>query len=256
MLAPADRTAAARCGTVGLGLPAPVTTTSSARPRSSPAGRASTPRAAAEARFGVPVHVENDANLGALAEHRQGAGRGHSSLVFVKIASGVGAGIVVDDQLFHGADGTAGEIGHLTIDEQGPMCRCGSRGCLEAYTSSEHILRLVCRDAARRDPARTSSTRRPPATSRPCGLLEDAGLHLGWGLASRRQPAQPRRRRGRRRHGARRRPAARPGPHRACAATRSTRSPRRRSSRASSAAARAWWVRVLLAAERTELVAD
>ena len=89
------------------------------------------------------MHVENDANLGALAEHRSGVGRGHDSSVFVKISSGVGAGIIIDNQLFHGAGGTAGEIGHLTLDDQGPLCRCGSRGCLEAYTSTGTVLAMM-----------------------------------------------------------------------------------------------------------------
>ncbi len=131
----------------------------------------------------MPVQVENDANLGALAEHRQGEGRGHSSLVYVKIASGVGAGIVINNELFHGADGTAGELGHLTVDEQGPMCRCGSRGCLETYTSAEHIARLVSptlpevtlQDVVDEAITGTVSAQR---------ALEDAGLHLGWALAS------------------------------------------------------------------------
>jgi predicted NBD/HSP70 family sugar kinase len=129
------------------------------------------------------VHIDNDANLGALAEHRQGTGRGHHTLVFVKIASGVGAGIVIDDRLFHGADGTAGEIGHLTVSDQGPMCRCGSRGCLETYTSSEHILRLVSATL----PGATLQDLVDEATSGHVSAqraLEDAGLHLGWALAS------------------------------------------------------------------------
>ena len=54
-------------------------------------------------------------------------------MVFVKVSSGVGAGLILAGKLFRGAGGTAGEIGHLTLDEQGPLCRCGSRGCLEAY---------------------------------------------------------------------------------------------------------------------------
>jgi predicted NBD/HSP70 family sugar kinase len=168
---------------VGLGLPAPVVNNVVKSSAIFPGWEGVDARAAAEAVFGAPVQVENDANLGALAEHRQGHGRAHSSLVFVKIASGVGAGIVIDNHLFHGADGTAGEIGHLTVDEQGPMCRCGSRGCLETYTSSEHMLRLV-------DPTLPGATFTDLVAAATAGnvaaqrVLEDAGLHLGWALAS------------------------------------------------------------------------
>ena len=168
---------------VGLGLPAPVKNNVVRSAAIFPGWEDVDAGAAAAAVFGVPVQVENDANLGALAEHRQGTGRGHNTLVFVKIASGVGAGIVVDDRLFHGADGTAGEIGHLTISDQGPMCRCGSRGCLETYTSSEHILRLVSATL----PGATLQDLLDEATSGNVSAqraLEDAGLHLGWALAS------------------------------------------------------------------------
>ena len=168
---------------VGLGLPAPVKNNVVRSAAIFPGWEDVDAGAAAGEVFGVPVQVENDANLGALAEHRQGSGRGYSTLVFVKIASGVGAGIVVDDRLFHGADGTAGEIGHLTINEQGPMCRCGSRGCLETYTSSEHILRLVSPtlpDATLQDLVDEATAGNVSAQR----ALEDAGLHLGWALAS------------------------------------------------------------------------
>lgn len=168
---------------VGLGLPAPVVNNVVRSSAIFPGWEGIDAGDAAQEVFGVPVDVENDANLGALAEHRQGLGAGHGSCVFVKIASGVGAGIVIDDQLFHGADGTAGEIGHLTINEQGPMCRCGSRGCLETYTSSEHILRLVSPtlpDATLSDLLDAAGEGHVSAMR----ALEDAGLHLGWALAS------------------------------------------------------------------------
>jgi len=168
---------------VGLGLPAPVTDDLVRSSSIFPGWEDVDTRAAAEQQFGLPVHVENDANLGALAEHRQGVGRGHDSSVFVKISSGVGAGIIIDNQLFHGAGGTAGEIGHLTLDAQGPLCRCGSRGCLEAYTSTETVLAMM----AGQLPAAGLDEILAAARSGHVGAqrtLEDAGLHLGWGLAS------------------------------------------------------------------------
>src|SRR4051812_23467732 len=88
----------------------------------------------------LPVLVDNDANLGALAELVWGAGRGCSDLVYIKVASGVGAGLVLGGDVYRGFSGTAGEIGHFTIDETGPICRCGNRGCLEAFVGAEGVL--------------------------------------------------------------------------------------------------------------------
>jgi predicted NBD/HSP70 family sugar kinase len=101
----------------------------------------------------------------------------------VKISSGVGAGIVVNDELFHGSDGTAGEVGHLTLDDQGPMCRCGSRGCLEAYVSTGAVSAMLAGQLpdARIDEIVEAARKGNVAALR---AIEDAGLHLGWGLAS------------------------------------------------------------------------
>ena len=168
---------------IGLGLPAPVKEEVIRSSAIFPGWEGVNARAAAEATFGARVHVENDANLGALAEHRRGVGRGHSSSVFVKISSGVGAGIIIGNELFHGAGGTAGEIGHLTLDEQGPLCRCGSRGCLEAYTSTANLLAMLSGQlpGADLDDIVAAAHEGNVSAQR---ALEDAGLHLGWGLAS------------------------------------------------------------------------
>jgi predicted NBD/HSP70 family sugar kinase len=90
--------------------------------------------------LGLDVSVENDANLAALAEIVWGAGRGASDLLYVKVSTGVGGGLILGGRLYHGNAGTAGEIGHTIIDETGPICRCGSRGCLETFAGSEAIL--------------------------------------------------------------------------------------------------------------------
>lgn len=96
-----------------------------------------------EARLGVPVEIENDANLGALAELTWGSGRGCTNLAYIKAATGIGAGIVIDGQLVRGASGTAGEIGHTTLDQSGAICYCGNRGCLETVASGPAIIQLV-----------------------------------------------------------------------------------------------------------------
>ena len=129
------------------------------------------------------MHVENDANLGALAEHRVGVARGHTTSIFLKLSSGVGSGIIIDNQLFHGAGGTAGEVGHLTVNEQGPVCRCGSRGCLETYASSGSVLELMSTqmpDATIDEVVAAARTGNVSALR----SLEDAGLHLGWAIGS------------------------------------------------------------------------
>jgi len=96
-----------------------------------------------ERRLGLPVEIENDANLGALAELTWGAGRDCSTFAYLKAATGIGAGIVIDGKVLRGASGTAGEIGHTTLDEGGALCYCGNRGCLETVASGPAIVGLV-----------------------------------------------------------------------------------------------------------------
>ena len=96
-----------------------------------------------ERRLGVRVEIENDANCGALAELTWGAGRDCSNFAYIKAATGIGAGLVIDGRLLRGSSGTAGEIGHTTLDESGALCYCGNRGCLETVASGPAILRLV-----------------------------------------------------------------------------------------------------------------
>ena len=94
-------------------------------------------------RLAMPVEIENDANLGALAELTWGAGRDCMNFAYIKVATGIGAGLVIDGGLRRGASGTAGEIGHTTLDEAGALCYCGNRGCLETVASGPAIIQLV-----------------------------------------------------------------------------------------------------------------
>ncbi len=98
-----------------------------------------------ERRLGLPVVVENDANLGALGEARFGAGRGVQEIVYLKVSTGIGAGIVIGGRIHHGAGGTAGEIGHLLVNEDGHVCRCGNRGCLETVAAAPSLLEQLSR---------------------------------------------------------------------------------------------------------------
>jgi predicted NBD/HSP70 family sugar kinase len=92
-------------------------------------------------RFGVPVWVDNDANLGALAESMWGAGRGVRDFAYVKIGTGVGSGHVIGGELYRGSAGFAGEIGHLSIDPDGEPCICGLRGCLATLVGSPALVK-------------------------------------------------------------------------------------------------------------------
>ncbi|MGA9859182.1 MAG: ROK family transcriptional regulator [Solirubrobacteraceae bacterium] len=93
-----------------------------------------------EARLGVPVHVGNDANLGALAEVRAGSAQGAANVVYLMLSSGVGGGLVLDGSLFTGHSGMTGELGHIPVDPDGEMCRCGNRGCLETVAGARRLL--------------------------------------------------------------------------------------------------------------------
>jgi predicted NBD/HSP70 family sugar kinase len=169
--------------TIGMGLPAPITPDVDLSSAILPAWVGVNASEAATKALGPPVHVENDANLGALAEHRRGLGRGHDNVVFVKVSSGVGAGLIIHGEIFRGTDGTAGEIGHLTLDDQGPLCRCGSRGCLETYAATGSALTMM----AEQLPGATIDDIIEAAEAGNVSALrvfEDAGMHLAWGLAA------------------------------------------------------------------------
>ncbi|HEX3931418.1 MAG TPA: ROK family transcriptional regulator [Nocardioides sp.] len=129
---------------VGLCVPAPIDRRSARVDQSVlPGWHELAPAEELSRRVGLPVVVDNDANLGAIAEHQHGAGRGTADLLYVKLASGVGAGLVLGGRLHRGSTGLAGEIGHVLAREDGDLCRCGSRGCLETEVSTRHLLALL-----------------------------------------------------------------------------------------------------------------
>ena len=135
--------------------------------------------------LGVPVHADNDANLGALGEHWWGAGRGVEDLVYIKVATGVGAGILIGGEIYRGARGIAGEIGHTSIDPAGPRCRCGLTGCLEAFVGTSYLL-----DRAGMGPTRRHATVTELIDAARAGdpvaraVVQDAGHHLGVAVAN------------------------------------------------------------------------
>ena len=126
---------------VGLGVPGPVITDTGTvmAPPIMPGWDRFPIRATLETLWNVPVALNNDANFGAIGEWVFGAGRGEKNLAFIKVGSGIGAGLIINRQIFGGTTGSAGEIGHLTIDENGPLCTCGNHGCLEAFAGGHAI---------------------------------------------------------------------------------------------------------------------
>jgi glucokinase len=111
-------------------------------------------REAIEQRFGIPAYLGNDANLAALGEWRFGVEKKVANLIYITVSTGIGGGIIADGKLYTGACGAAGEIGHMTIDVNGPRCRCGNIGCWETLASGT----ALAREAVKRitEGARTS----------------------------------------------------------------------------------------------------
>ena len=128
---------------VGAGCPGPLDPVEGVihAPPNLPAWDGQPVRAKLEDALGLKVACDNDGNLAALAEARQGAGRGYSHLVLFTLGTGVGGGVIVEGEMLHGARGAAGELGHLVVDAGGLPCSCGGRGCLEAYASGTGLLR-------------------------------------------------------------------------------------------------------------------
>ncbi|HVN15375.1 MAG TPA: ROK family protein [Anaerolineales bacterium] len=112
--------------------------------------------------FNVPVHIDNDANLAALGEWKYGAGKGHNDVLYLTISTGIGGGVITNGHLLQGYHGMAAELGHVTIDPDGPLCGCGHPGHLEAFASGPAIARYVNEQLAA---GRTSSLHADPKLS-------------------------------------------------------------------------------------------
>lgn len=135
-----------------------------------------------QARLGVPVIVDNGANIRALAECRLGGGAGANPVVYLNVSHGIGAGVVINGEIFHGFSGTAGEIGHTSIDEHGPVCYCGNRGCLEAVAGAAALLEALRLTHGNLSLADLISMANDGDTAS-CRVIEDAAGHIGFVLA-------------------------------------------------------------------------
>lgn len=149
-------------------------------------------------RLGVPVILDNDTNLGAVGEHRYGAGRGARNMGYVTFSTGYGLGIIINNGLYVGHTGTAGEVGHTVIDIGGPPCTCGKNGCVMAYASGVGISRMayeqihagadtLLRQMAPPDGRRISGEMVAAAAQQgdtvACDILRKAGYYGGVGLS-------------------------------------------------------------------------
>lgn len=141
----AERVAQRRLLGIGVAVPSPVHPNAPGRLSSVilPAWSGYDVQAHLSGAYNVPVFVDNDANLGALAEGWWGAGRSGDDLTYIKVATGIGAGFVIRGEVYRGAGGTAGEIGHLAVDPSGPRCMCGLNGCLAMFIGSQAIRTLA-----------------------------------------------------------------------------------------------------------------
>ncbi|MDO4344746.1 MAG: ROK family protein [Eubacteriales bacterium] len=96
--------------------------------------------------YGKPVRMDNDGNLGALAEQRCGEGKGLSNVLYMTVSTGCGGGAVINGNIYHGRNDSAAEFGHITLNPEGPQCPCGSRGCFEMYASGTAMKRRMIED--------------------------------------------------------------------------------------------------------------
>ena len=135
--------------------------------------------------LGLHVQLEHDAKAAALAEYHLGAGRGARNMALIVVGTGVGAAIIVDGKLYRGPTNSAGEIGHVTVDLHGPICTCGSNGCVESYSGGPAIMRAYT--YATRIPVDSAAAVARAAeqgNAVAIRVFQEAGRALGAGMAT------------------------------------------------------------------------
>jgi predicted NBD/HSP70 family sugar kinase len=170
---------------VGIGLPGPVHAISGTLGSSTILpGWSGVRLGDVERHFELPVYIDNDANLGTRAEAIWGAGRGCDTFVYLKVSTGIGSGLMSHGHMLSGVGGTAGEIGHIAVREEGDICRCGSRGCLETVASSPALVRMLERTLG--ETLETEDViRRARGGDLACArALADAGRNIGVATAT------------------------------------------------------------------------
>ena len=156
-------------------------------------------KARLESEFQIPAVIENDANASALAEYRFGGGKGHDAVLYMTMSTGIGGGIVIDGKIYHGANDSAGEVGHQILLPDGPLCGCGKRGCLEALCSGPAIARRAkeaihkesntailtladgCIDAVKSEHVLAAACQGDALALK---LVDETAYYMGWGIAN------------------------------------------------------------------------
>lgn len=144
--------------------------------------------------FGIPAYLDNDANLAGLAEWKFGAGRGHHNVLYLTVSTGVGGGVIINDQLLQGHHGLAAELGHTTIQADGPLCGCGQPGHLELFSSGTGIERFVAEQLKagrelllqpdKKNSAHAISEAAKQGDALSIEAYQNAGKYLGIGVAN------------------------------------------------------------------------
>lgn len=147
-----------------------------------------------EDQLGVPIVLGNDANLAAYGEWKLGAGQGHQNLLYLTVSTGIGGGVISDGELLLGRNGLAAELGHITIDPDGPLCGCGKRGHLEAFASGTGIAHYVATELVEGRSSSLRSIANPSAKDIAAAAVQGdelareaiarAGRYLGIGVAN------------------------------------------------------------------------
>ena len=137
-----------------------------------------------EEALGMPVFADNDANLGALAQVTWGEHSAVRDLVFLKIGSGIGAGLILNGAPYYGHTCITGEIGHATIFDQGLVCRCGNRGCLETVASTALMIELLSRGEPRPLTVQDIIARATSGDAAALRVIDDAGMAVGRAVAN------------------------------------------------------------------------
>lgn len=144
--------------------------------------------------FGIPAYLDNDANLAGLAEWKFGAGQGHHNVLYLTVSTGVGGGVIINDQLLQGHHGLAAELGHTTIQADGPLCGCGQPGHLESFSSGTGIERFVVEQLKagresllqpdKKNSAHAISEAAKQGDALSIEAYQNAGKYLGIGVAN------------------------------------------------------------------------
>ncbi|HEX3629507.1 MAG TPA: ROK family protein [Candidatus Dormibacteraeota bacterium] len=191
-----DGTPAGKVAALGIGMPGPVDPAAGLviSPANLPGFRNVPLNRILSRATGIRSFLHHDAHLAALGEHRRGAARGASELIYVTVSTGIGAGLILRNELYAGAHGIAGEIGHIVVQRGGPLCRCGNSGCLEAIASGTGIAHAAATLAPENPDSALHGIAEPTAADvvraaragdqLASTILDTAGAYLGIGLGT------------------------------------------------------------------------